>query len=107
MHGHQRDSLEIGAILARRLRSGQSELGGDVFCRQLAPSLARAAAFEQIAGQKADVGADLFRIDARRSLAGGGRNTCPAQGLRAFPCKCPSDAMSKSTGQRNFFISPL
>ena len=72
VHGHERDLLKIGSILARGPGAGQSELGGDVFCRQLAPSRTWAASLQQIAGQKADVSTDLLRIDACSSLARSG-----------------------------------
>jgi hypothetical protein len=72
VHGHERDVLEIGAILTRGPGAGKRELTGDVFCRQLASVCARAAPLQQVAGQIADVSANPGRIDACGGLTGNG-----------------------------------
>ena len=63
VHGVERDALEVGAVVAGWLQSGQGKLRGDVLGGKLGSASAGAAAFEQIERQKADMGANLLRID--------------------------------------------
>ena len=46
LDAHQRDLLEVGAVVAGRFGAGQRELGGDVLGGDIAAALADAAAFQ-------------------------------------------------------------
>src|ERR1019366_6795899 len=63
LHAYQRDSLKPGAVVARRFGAGEFELRGDVLGGQVAPALADAAAFQQIAREEPVVGANAFGGD--------------------------------------------
>ena len=73
VHGVQRDSLEICAVVAGGLDAGERKLRGDVLGGQLASARAGSAAFEQIEREKAHMRANLFGIDRRRRGARGRR----------------------------------
>ncbi len=74
VHGIQVDFLKVGAVVARGLQPVQGELGRDVLRRQLRAALAGAAAFQQVACEKAHMGADVLGIDQRGGIARRGRN---------------------------------
>ena len=65
MDGVERYALEVGVVVARRLHALESELGGDVLRSQLVSARPGSATFQQIQGQEAHMGADLFRINGR------------------------------------------
>ena len=82
--GEERNALEVGAVVARRLKAVQSELRGDVLGGQLAAPRAGTAAFEQIEREKAHMGANLFRVDgAAAARARRGRPGMSGTGVAA------------------------
>ena len=62
-HAEEINLREVCAVVAAGLEAGESELSGDVGCGEVAAANAGAAAFEEIVGEKADVGADSFGVD--------------------------------------------
>ena len=68
----QRQILEIGSVIAVGLRTGESELRGEIFGSQIAAAGAHAAPFEQIARQEFHVCADA-RAGNFMGLRRGGR----------------------------------
>src|SRR5579875_1807266 len=62
--GVERDFLEVGSVVARRLQPVERELCGDIFGGKLTAALARTASFKQVAGKEAYVGAYLLRVNA-------------------------------------------
>ena len=60
---HQRNLLQVRSVVAGRLQSVFGKLCGYIFGCDVAAALAGAAAFEQIMRQKADMPANVFRID--------------------------------------------
>ena len=72
LDAHERDFLEVAAVVARRFGAGERELGGDILGGDIAAPLADAAAFEQVAGEEAVVCAnalsgDVLSVEGRKS----------------------------------------
>jgi hypothetical protein len=65
MDGYQRDPLKIRSVIACRLDTGQRELRGKILGGQFCAARAGTAALQQVERKKADMRADLFRIDGR------------------------------------------
>jgi hypothetical protein len=63
VHADEVDLLEPGAVVAAGFEAVEGELGGDVLGGDFAAAEARAASFEEIVGEEAHVGADLFGVD--------------------------------------------
>ncbi len=71
MHRVERNVLEVGAVVARRLQAVESKLRGNVLGCQLAAARAGAATLQQVERKKTHMGANLFRVDG----SGGGAST--------------------------------
>jgi len=63
MHRIERNVLEVGAVVARRLQAVQSKLRSNVLGGQLAAAHAGPPSLQQIERKKTHVGANLIRID--------------------------------------------
>ena len=74
LYADEVDLLEVGAVVASGLEAVDGELGGDVFGGDFAAAEAGAASFEEIVGEKLDVGADLFGVDGGFCGLDGGRD---------------------------------
>ena len=79
-HADEVDLLEVGAVVAGGLEAVEGELGGDVLGGQIAAAEAGAAAFQEVVGEEADVGADVFGVDGLLGrLDGGGQGRLRVQ----------------------------
>ena len=69
VHRQQRNLLEIRAVLACRLKSRQHELSSDILRSYFRSAQPRTPPFQQIVRKKANMGANLFRVNRRSRLA--------------------------------------
>ena len=81
LHPDEIDALQIAAVVACRLEPIELELRGDVVRRDVAAARTRAAALEQIVGEKFYVRANALRIDSAHGRLHVGRKSKPRGGI--------------------------